>query len=211
MVLFSLFKGKKLRVIEWVGLLIAFLGLALLLLPSASAPSATGFVLMTISGVAWGFYTLAGKGTLNPLTQTANNFIRTLPFVIGLILLTIDSTTVSHDGVLLAIVSGALTSGFGYAIWYAALRDLNVTHAAILQLTVPIIAAFGGVIFTHEAITLQLVISSIFVLGGVLIVITWRTIFFDKLRIEAKTSFSFSLMKTIVISSFWVTVSYFNH
>lgn len=170
MVALSIFKGKKLRPIEWGGLIVAFSGLALLLLPSASAPSVTGFLLMTISGIAWGFYTLAGKGVASPLKQTANNFLRTIPFVIGLMLFTFDSTKITSDGVVLAIVAGALTSGLGYAIWYAALEGLNVTQAAILQLTVPIIAAFGGVVFTSEIITTQLVISSLFVLGGILIV-----------------------------------------
>ena len=170
MVIFSMVKGKKLQLVEWIGLIIAFSGLALLLLPSGSAPSMTGFVLMAISGIAWGGYTLAGKGAKSPLIATSNNFLRTLPFVIGLVLFTFDSATISNDGVLLAIVSGALTSGLGYAIWYAALEGLKVTQAAVLQLTVPIIASFGGVIFTSEAITLQLVISSLCVLGGILII-----------------------------------------
>lgn len=170
MVIFSISKGKKLQLIEWVGLIIAFSGLALLLLPSGSAPSLTGFVLMAISGIAWGGYTLAGKGAKSPLIATSNNFLRTLPLVIGLVLFTFDSATISYDGVLLAVVSGALTSGLGYAIWYAALEGLKVTQAAVLQLTVPIIASFGGVIFTSEVITLQLVISSLCVLGGILII-----------------------------------------
>ncbi|WP_413699722.1 DMT family transporter [Psychromonas sp. KJ10-10] len=128
MVIFSIVKGKKLQLIEWIGLIIAFAGLALLLLPSGSAPSLMGFVLMAISGIAWGGYTLAGKGAKNPLIATSNNFLKTAPFVIALFLFTFDSTTISNDGVILAIVSGALTSGLGYAIWYAALEGLKVTQ-----------------------------------------------------------------------------------
>jgi drug/metabolite transporter (DMT)-like permease len=170
MIFMNVLKGKMLRPIEWIGLLVAFSGLSLLLLPSASTPPLVGFLLMGISGCAWGFYTLAGKQVKNPLMNTANNFIRTLPFVALLIIFTLEASNISNEGLLLAIVSGALTSGLGYAIWYAALKGLNVTQAAILQLTVPIIATFGGVVFTHETITMQLVISSLLVLGGILIV-----------------------------------------
>jgi len=170
MVLVSLLKGEKLQLIEWGGLIIAFSGLTILLLPSATAPSLLGFILMTISGIAWGFYTLAGKGSANPLLQTANNFLRTIPLVALLILFTLDTTEISTDGLLLALTSGAITSGLGYAVWYAALKNLSVTQASTLQLTVPIIAAFGGVLFSSEIITTTLFISSSLVLGGILLV-----------------------------------------
>ena len=170
MILINVLKGKMLKPLECVGLLIAFSGFTLLLLPSASTPPLAGFLLMVVSGVAWGLYTLAGKRSKNPLINTANNFVRTMPFVALLLLFTLETTKITHEGLLLAIVSGGLTSGLGYAIWYAALKGLNITQAAILQLTVPIIATFGGVVFSNEAITKELAISSLLVLSGILIV-----------------------------------------
>lgn len=176
MILVSLLKSQRLLLVEWIGLILAFSGLAFLLMPSATAPPITGFLLMAVSGVAWGFYTLAGKGSTNPLVDTASNFLRTVPFVCVLVLvfLSLDTANITRQGLILAIVSGTLTSGLGYAIWYSALDSLSVTQAAILQLTVPIIAAFGGVVFASEAITTELVISSALVLGGVLIVTLGR-------------------------------------
>ncbi len=174
MILSELLKGKKLFLIEYAGLCLAFLGLLILLTPSISAPSYTGFALMAVSGVAWGFYTLDGKGSKTPLIDTANNFLRTLPFVVLVTLLTIDTLQISNHGVVLAIVSGAITSGLGYAIWYSALSGLTVKRAAIIQLAVPIIAAFGGALFSNELITIKLTASSILVLGGILIVLVGK-------------------------------------
>ena len=171
MILSDIFKGKKLLLAEWLGLIIAFIGLIILLMPSASAPSLTGFLLMAISGIAWGFYTLAGRGSKTPLVDTTNNFLRTLPFIGLLMLLTLSNIELSNQGILLAIISGTMTSGLGYAIWYSALSGLTVKHAAIIQLSVPVIAAIGGVIFSNETINIELITSSFLVLGGVLTVI----------------------------------------
>ncbi len=171
MILSDIFKGKKLLLAEWLGLIIAFIGLIILLMPSASAPSLTGFLLMAISGIAWGFYTLAGRGSKTPLVDTTNNFLRTLPFIGLLMLLTLSHIELSNEGILLAVMSGTVTSGLGYAIWYSALSGLTVKHAAIIQLSVPVIAAIGGVIFSNETINIELITSSFLVLGGVLTVI----------------------------------------
>lgn len=171
MILSDIFKGKKLILTEWLGLIIAFIGLIILLMPSASAPSLTGFLLMAISGIAWGFYTLAGRGSKTPLVDTTNNFLRTLPFIGLLMLLTLSHIELSNEGILLAVMSGTVTSGLGYAIWYSALSGLTVKHAAIIQLSVPVIAAIGGVIFSNETINIELITSSFLVLGGVLTVI----------------------------------------
>lgn len=171
MILSDIFKGKKLLLAEWLGLIIAFIGLIILLMPRASAPSLTGFLLMAISGIAWGFYTLAGRGSKTPLVDTTNNFLRTLPFIGLLMLLTLSNIELSNQGILLAIISGTMTSGLGYAIWYSALSGLTVKHAAIIQLSVPVIAAIGGVIFSNETINIELITSSFLVLGGVLTVI----------------------------------------
>ncbi len=170
MIIYGLLKGNRLILVEWAGLLVALSGLFVLLMPGASAPSLTGFALMAISGIAWGFYTLAGKGSNTPLVDTTNNFLRTLPFIALVTLATLDDVQISNKGMLLAILSGAAASGLGYAIWYSALARLTVTQAATFQLSVPIIAAFGGVLFAHEAITIKLTVSSILVLGGVLVV-----------------------------------------
>jgi drug/metabolite transporter (DMT)-like permease len=174
MIVFGLIKGKRLIWLEWLGLFISFMGLIVLLMPGASAPSLIGFLLMALSGIAWGFYTLAGQSSKDSLNETANNFLRTLPFIILLTLFTFDQVQLSKQGILLAVTSGAITSGLGYAIWYSALKELTITHAAIIQLTVPIIATFGGVIFSNEVISIRLISSSILVLGGVLLVISGK-------------------------------------
>lgn len=171
MILVDIFSGNRLRPAEWIGVLIAFFGFVYLVFPGISAPSPAGLALMSIAGVAWGFYTLAGRGSVQPLADTTFNFLRTLPFVAILVATTLPLTTLSTNGVLLAILSGGITSGIGYSIWYMALRGLTATQAAVVQLIVPIIAALGGVIFAAEAITLRLALASILVLGGVLTVI----------------------------------------
>lgn len=170
MVLSNLARGNKLQAIEWIGLLVAFSGLVWLLLPSATAPSLFGFIVMAISGIAWGFYSLAGKGSTNPILHTATNFLRTIPFVCLFILFNLETLNITYEGVVLAVVSGAITSGLGYAVWYVAINGLSITQAAVLQLTVPIIATFGGVLFSQEVINIQLLISTLLVLGGILIV-----------------------------------------
>ena len=170
MIIFSLIKGRKLLFIEWVGLLFAALGLCILLLPGASAPSLNGFILMAISGAAWGAYTLAGKSSQNPLVDTAHNFLKTLPLIAIVTLLTLGDIQLSNKGIILAIASGAVMSGLGYAIWYSVLTKLSVTQAATIQLSVPIIATIGGVIFSNELVTIKLTLASMLVLGGILVV-----------------------------------------
>lgn len=169
MVLFSFFKGHKLILAEWFGLIVAFSGLLVLLLPGAATPTISAFLLMVLSGFAWAFYTIAGRDSKTPLLDTAGIFIKTIPLITLLTLGTYEHMKISNEGVLLAVLSGVVTSGLGYAIWYAALAKLSVTQAAIFQLTVPIIAAFGGVLFSHELITAQLLVSSLLVLGGIFI------------------------------------------
>lgn len=169
MVLMSICKGKMLARYEWLGLFIAFSGLCYLLLPGATAPQLLPALLMLCSGIAWGLYTLAGKGTEDPLLQTANNFVRTIPFIMLVLLFTLEQSTISTQGVLLALASGAITSALGYALWYLAIIHLSITQASVIQLSVPIIAAFGGVLFVSEPITLTLFVASFLVLGGILV------------------------------------------
>lgn len=174
MILIGLFNGAKLTLPEWVGVLVAFTGLVYLVVPDLSTPNLAGIVLMAASGVAWGLYSLAGRGSENPLGDTTFNFVRTLPLVLVLVALSVESASVSLTGIGLAIVSGGITSGIGYTIWYVALRGLSEVQAAVLQLLVPVIAAMGGVMFADEAISIRLVIASVLVLGGVLAVILGR-------------------------------------
>ncbi|MFT5580624.1 MAG: drug/metabolite transporter (DMT)-like permease [Paraglaciecola psychrophila] len=164
-------RGKKLLLVEWIGLLIAFVGLIVLLIPGTNAPTPEGFVLMAVAGIAWGFYTLAGRGSNTPLVDTCNNFLRTLPLMALATVLAFDHSQISNKGIVLAIVSGAVTSGLGYAVWYAALAGLTVTRAAVYQLAVQIIAAFGGVFFSNEIMTVRLISASILMLAGILLVI----------------------------------------
>lgn len=171
MIFISLFTGNRLHIIEWTGLLLAFFGFAYLVTPSLTTPSLTGFVLMTVAGIAWGIYTLIGRTSQNPLSDTTYNFLRTLPFVGILLVGTLPYANLSQEGIFLAILSGAVTSGIGYAVWYLALGGLTVSKAAVVQLLVPVIAALGGIIFAHEIISSRLILSSVLVLGGILIVV----------------------------------------
>ena len=174
MILAGLWSGERLSVPQWVGVLMAFAGLAYLMLPGSSAPSLIGFILMAGAGIAWGFYSLAGKRSSAPLQDTAFNFFRTAPFVLVLLSLSLIESQITARGIFLAVLSGGLTSGVGYAIWYKALDGLTSVQAAVWQLLVPVIAAFGGVIFTGELLSLELIVASGLVLGGILIVIWLR-------------------------------------
>ncbi|MFT5757899.1 MAG: drug/metabolite transporter (DMT)-like permease [Alteromonadaceae bacterium] len=171
MIMLSVFSGKKLHYSEWLGIGIAFSGVIYLMLPSLTLPSLSGFMLMIVAGISWAFYTIKGKTTKSPVNDTAYNFLRTLPFIFILILFTYQDFNLTWQGVLLAIISGAVTSGIGYAIWYITLKELTVTQAAVLQLLVPILAAIGGVIFINEILSLRLIMSSLMVLGGIFIVV----------------------------------------
>lgn len=177
MIITSVISGNKLHISEWLGLLIAFSGFVYLIIPDLVTPSLMGFMLMTISGVAWGFYTLLGRTSQSPLSDTVYNFLRTSPFILVLIFFGLNDIHLTYTGIVLAVLSGAIASGLGYFVWYIALKGLSVTQAAIVQLFVPIIAATGGVIFTHELITLRLIESSALVLGGILMVILGRYYF----------------------------------
>ena len=174
MIIAALVKGDRLGSIAWSGVLIAFGGFIYLVLPGVTTPSIVGFLLMTIAGIAWGFYTLMGKGSANPLADTAFNFTRTIPFILILAIFTIPYLELSAKGIILAVLSGAIASGLGYTIWYTALRGLSSTQAAVIQLLVPVIAAIGGVVFISETITFHLIISSFLILGGVTLVLIWN-------------------------------------
>jgi len=166
--------GEHFRLLSWAGLTLALLGLVYLVSPGLTAPDPMGAGLMAIAGIAWGFYSLLGRNAGDPLEATANNFIYSVPLVIIVSLLFIGEFHSSPTGLVLAAISGAITSGLGYVIWYSALRGLMAAHAATVQLSVPAIAAFGGVVFLSEQITLRLLMASIATLGGVWIVLAQR-------------------------------------
>jgi len=170
MILFGLWKGERLNGWQGIGLAAALGGLVALVLPGLSAPPVSSAVLMVGAGVAWGVYSLRGKGAGDPLATTAGNFLRAVPFAAGLSLLLLSLARADVQGVVYAIASGALTSGVGYAIWYAALRGLTATGAATVQLSVPVIAAIGGVMLLGEPITLRLLGASAAILGGIALV-----------------------------------------
>ena len=169
-ILYSIFTGHKLHWMEGLGTMIAFSGFVYLILPGVNSPPLKGFILMTIAGISWGIYTLKGLGSKNPLRDTAYNFVRTIPFLILLFLFTMKNISYSIEGILLAGISGAVTSAIGYTIWYIALRDLTNVQSAVVQLFVPALAAFGGVVFVSEIISLRLILASLLILGGILIV-----------------------------------------
>jgi len=171
LVLVSLLKGNRLSVGELSGVAMALAGFVYLVLPELQKPSLSGFIMMSIAGVAWAIYTVGGQGSSNALRDTAFNFLRTAPLLIVLLVVSFNAFSFTTYGLILAVASGAITSGLGYAIWYAALPNLTTTQAAVIQLFVPVIAAFGGAWFANEAITVRLMIAAALVLGGIMLVI----------------------------------------
>jgi len=175
MITYGIYKGERLNHLQWAGLVSAFAGLIYLLWPSISTPSAVGAVLMIIAGLAWGVYSILGKKSSDALADTAFNFLRSTVFALALLALSFSSIQFSAYGMILAVASGALASGLGYAIWYAVLPNLTSVTASVSQLSVPIIAAVGAIVIVSEALTWHLVTASILVLGGVLAVIKLKT------------------------------------
>ena len=167
----GLWSGERLDKQQIVGLLLAFGGLIGLLLPGLSAPPLAGSLLMLTAGVAWGIYSLRGKGAGNPTRITAGNFLRAMLFAILLSVLLHSNANLEIAGVWYAIVSGAVASGLGYAVWYSVLPALKAPTAASVQLSVPVIAALGGIIILGESLTVRFVLASLAILGGIALVI----------------------------------------
>jgi drug/metabolite transporter (DMT)-like permease len=174
MFIFALRAGEHFTLLSWGGLGMAIVGLIYLVSPGVTAPDPYGAVLMAIAGVAWGFYSLRGRGAVDPLAASAGNFIYSVPLAAMLSLFFWRDFNASSTGLALAVASGALASGCGYVIWYAALPGLTATRAATVQLSVPVIAAFGGVLLLSEPVTLRLIVASAVTLGGVAIVLAQR-------------------------------------
>jgi drug/metabolite transporter (DMT)-like permease len=171
MIGYGVWAGERLLKAQVVGLVLAIGGLVGLLLPGLSAPPLQGAVLMLGAGAAWGVYSLRGKGAGDPTRVTAGNFLRAVPVAAALSILTLSGFSLDTAGLWYAVSSGALASGIGYAIWYTALPALKATHAATVQLSVPVIAASGGVVLLGEPITLRLVLASAAILGGIALVL----------------------------------------
>ena len=171
MLLTRVLKGHLLSRAELLGLILAIAGFVYLLAPQVSSPSIVAFALMCISGISWAFYTLAGKKSVDPTSDTIFNFFRTLPFVFLFVLINIDKTFLTLEGVIYAILSGVLASALGYLLWYKALKDLRHNVAAVVQLLVPVLAAIAGFIFLGESVSTVFVISSLIILSGILLVI----------------------------------------
>ncbi len=167
----GIWAGERLRMLQTFGVLLAFGGLVGLLLPGLSAPPLLGASLMIGAGVAWGVYSLRGKGAGDPTRVTAGNFMRAVPITVVLSFLMLDFASVDTAGFIYAVSSGALASGLGYAIWYTVLPSLKNTSAASVQLSVPVIAALGGIVFLGEPMTLRLMLASVAILGGIALVI----------------------------------------
>ena len=174
MIIFALRSGERPRILEWVGLFLALGGLVYLVFPGLSAPSPVGSTLMTVAGIAWGFYTIRGRGSQNPLGDTAGNFIHAVPMVLLILLISFTNVSISSSGVMYAVLSGALASGVGYVIWYAALRGLTTTRAATVQLSVPVIAAWSGVVFLSENVSVRLLLAGTLILGGIALAVSSR-------------------------------------
>ncbi|MEN3113396.1 DMT family transporter [Uliginosibacterium paludis] len=170
----ALRRGERFGPRQLGGLVLGCAGLILLLLPGLSAPPLAGALLMLAAGAAWGVYSLRGRGKSDPLQATAGNFLRALPFALLLSLLGPQTTRLDAAGFVLALASGALASGAGYAVWYSVLPALKASHAGVVQFSVPVIAALGGVLFLGEPASLRLLLASVAILGGIALVIAGR-------------------------------------
>lgn len=167
MIAMAIWSGDRPRPAEWIGWLAAAAGLVWLLLPGVEAPGAAGAALMALAGIAWGVYSIRGRTEGDALSSTAANFVLTLPLAVIITLVTLGEFHMTTPGLLLAVFSGAVTSGIGYVIWYAALAGLTSIQAALVQLSVPAIAAAGGVLLLAEPISMRLLLSGILILGGI--------------------------------------------
>jgi len=175
MVAWGIVRGERPRIRGWAGLALALGGFMALTLPSVGRPDPLGVALMAVAGVAWGAYSLGGKHARDPLAANASNFLWSLPLAAVLFLL-FPVTIAGSNGLALAITSGALTSGVGYAIWYRALRGLTSIRAAVVQLSVPVLAGLGATVLLDERLNSTFLISGLCILGGIALVLSERVL-----------------------------------
>ena len=178
MIGYGLWRGERFSSLQTLGFAAALGGVVYLVLPGLSAPPLGPAALMVAAGVAWGVYSLRGRGSSDPAAVSAGNFLRTLPFAAALTLAALFTPLAAPQldplGIFYAALSGAVTSGLGYLVWYAALPSLRATAAGAVQLSVPVLAALGGVVFIAEPITLRLVLAAVAILGGIALVLRAR-------------------------------------
>ena len=176
MILRGLMAGERLNRVQWIGFAAALAGVLILLLPGATAPEPVGAALMMLAGMAWGAYSLMGRRSGDPLTATAGNFLRAMPLAVlpAVVMAAAGHWSVDAAGVAYAVLSGALASGCGYALWYSVLPGLGAINAASVQLSVPVITALGGVLLLGEMVSARLVLASVAVLGGIALVVRGR-------------------------------------
>ena len=171
MISWGLFNGERMSALQWGGFLLALVGLILLLLPNAAVPQLSSALMMLAAGIAWGIYSLRGKGAKLPIEATAGNFIRATPLALVLLVIFWPGGEFHAEGMAYAVASGAIASALGYALWYSILAHIPAVKAATLQLSVPVLAVFAGWLFLDETVTLRIILSSLAVLGGVAMVI----------------------------------------
>ena len=171
MISWGLFKGERMSALQWGGFLLALIGLILLLLPNAAVPQLSSALMMLAAGIAWGVYSLKGKGAKFPIEATAGNFIRATLLALVLLVIFWPGGEFHAEGMAYAVASGAIASALGYALWYSILVHIAAIKAATLQLSVPVLAVFAGWVFLDETVTLRIILSSLAVIGGVAMVI----------------------------------------
>lgn len=174
MITSAMISGNRLGTLELIGIAIAFAGLVYLVFPGLTAPPLLSSMLMAAAGSAWGVYTLRGRSSSDPIAETTGNFVRSVPMVVIAAIPFVSGLQISDRGIVLAVLSGAVASGVGYAVWYAALKYHTATSAGVLQLAVPIITGAGGLVLLSEAAELRLLTASVLVLGGILLAIATR-------------------------------------
>jgi len=174
MIACGLLSGDRPTSYEWFGWSLAFGGLVWLVLPGVQAPPLTSALLMAAAGVAWGIYSIRGRRESDALAATASNFLLSVALVAVVAFISVARAEITGRGLILAVTSGALTSGIGYVIWYAALEYLSAMQAALVQLAVPAIATAGGVLLLHERLSFRLLVASGLVLGGIYLALLGR-------------------------------------
>ncbi|NOH92569.1 DMT family transporter [Vibrio sp. AIC-3] len=179
MIAAHLFSGNRMSLIEWGGCLLSVAGLVYLLMPTEStqAPDLVSIILMSLAGIGWGIYTLAGKTSSNALQSTTANFgFSSLVILVALSLLVLipnalTQVSITEQGLIYAVISGSVASGIGYSLWYYVVKKLNTVVASIAQLSVPVIATLGGVLLLSEPVTMQFIVSSTVILLGISLVL----------------------------------------
>lgn len=173
MILAGLIAGERMGALQSMGIAAAMVGLVLLVSPGVEAPSVLDSILMLASGIAWGVYSLFGRGLSNPSAATAGNFLRTVPLTITLSLLALPWLRLDARGILYAVLSGALTSGLGYVMWYRVLQHIRVMTASTIQLSAPVVATLAGIVLLGESLTRDLLVASLLILGGIWLVLRY--------------------------------------